>query len=85
MLKLKQKEMKVKVTKLYKGLAEVRNYDVKKCIENDESMIISYAGESMELSPEELENDIKEISKEFPSKMGGKPYKLYGYEWNPDM
>jgi hypothetical protein len=77
--------MKVKVTKLYKGLVEVRNYDVKKCIENDEPMIISYAGESMELSPEELDSDVRSISKEFPSKMGGKPYKLYGYEWNPDM
>lgn len=77
--------MKVKVTKLYKGLAEVRNYDVKKCIENKESMTIVYDGDSMELSPEELENDIKNISKEFPSKMGGKPYKLYGYEFNPDM
>ena len=77
--------MKVKVTKLYKGLAEVRNYDVKKCIENKESMTIVYDGDSMELSPEELENGIKNISKEFPSKMGGKPYKLYGYEFNPDM
>jgi hypothetical protein len=77
--------MKIKVTKTYKGLVEVRNYDVKKCIENNEPMIISYAGESMELSPEELDSDVRSISKEFPSKMGGKPYKLYGYEWNPDM
>ena len=77
--------MKKTVTKLYRGLVEVRNYDVNKCIENKESMTIVYGGESMELSPEELENDIKSKSKEFPSKMGGKPYKLYGYEWNPDM
>lgn len=77
--------MKVKVTKMYKGLVEVRNYDVKKCIENNESMTIVYDGDYMELSPEELENDVRSISKEFPSKMGGKPYKLYGYEFNPIM
>jgi hypothetical protein len=77
--------MKVKVTKLYKGLVEVRNYDVKKCIDNDESLTIVYDGDSMELSPKELDSDVKSISKEFPSKMGGKSYKLYGYEWNPDM
>ena len=77
--------MKVKLKKLYKGLAEVRDYDVKKCIENKESITIVYDEDSMELSPEELENDVKSISKEFPSKVGGKSYKLYGYEWNPDM
>jgi len=77
--------MKVKVTKLYKGCVEVRNYDVKKCIDKNESMTIVYDGNSMELSPEELENNIKSTSPEFPSKMGGKSYKLYGYEWNPDM
>ncbi len=77
--------MKVKVTKMYRGLVEVRNYDVQKCIDNNESMTIVYDGDSMELSPEELENDVKSISKEFPSKMGGKPYKLYGYEFNPIM
>jgi hypothetical protein len=48
-------------------------------------MTIVYDGDSMELSPEELENDVRSISKEFPSKMGGKPYKLYGYEFNPTM
>lgn len=77
--------MKVKVTKMYKGLVEVRNYDVQKCIDNDESMTIVYDADSMELSPEELKNDVKSISKEFPSKVGGKPYKLYGYEFNPTM
>ena len=77
--------MKVKLKKLYKGLAEVRDYDVKDCINKNESMIIVYDEDSMELSPEELENDVKSISKEFPSKVGGKSYKLYGYEWNPDM
>lgn len=77
--------MKVKVTKMYKGLVEVRNYDVQKCIDNNESMTIVYDADSMELSPEELANDVKSISKEFPSKMGSKPYKLYGYEFNPTM
>jgi len=77
--------MKKKVTKLYKGLVEVRDYDVKDCINKNESMIIVYDGDSMELSPKELTDDLKNITKEFPSKVGGKSYKLYGYEWNPDM
>ena len=69
--------MKKKVTKLYKGLAEVRDYDVKDCINKNESMIIVYDGDSMKLSPKELTDDLKNITKEFPSKVGGKSYKLY--------
>ena len=53
--------MKVKLKKLYKGLAEVRDYDVKDCINKNESMIIVYDGDSMELSPKELTDDLKNI------------------------
>lgn len=76
--------MKVKVTKLYKGLVELRDYDVKKCIDDNKSITVTYVDDSMELSPEELKNSVKSVSKLFASKMGGKSYKLMGYVWNPN-
>jgi hypothetical protein len=75
---------KIKVTKTYKGLVEVRDYDVKKCIEDNVNMQIEYADDVMTLSPIQLKNDISSTSKQFTSKVGGKAYKLYGYIWEPD-
>ena len=76
--------MKRTIKKLYKGLAEVRDYDVHNCINLDKSLEIVHNEESMILSPEELKTERKSVSKVFNSKTGGKSYKLYGYEWNPD-
>lgn len=77
--------MKVKIKKLYKGLADVRSYDVQKAIETNEPIIIEHEGEFMKLTPDQLKDEVKHISKEFPSKIGGTPYKLHSYEWDPNM
>ena len=76
--------MKKTVRKLYRGLAEVRDYDVDNCISLNKSLEIIHNEESMILSPEELKTKRKSVSKTFKSKMGGKSYKLYGYEWDPN-
>ena len=75
---------KIKVTKTYKGTIELRDYDVKKCIEDGDSIEVEFDKEVMTLSPEKLKSDIRSTSKLFTSKVGGKAYKLYGYEWEPD-
>ena len=68
--------MKKTVKKLYKGSVEVIN--------TNKHFEIVFCGESMILSSEDLVSKRKFISKTFKSKIGGKNYKLYGYEWNPN-
>jgi hypothetical protein len=75
--------MKKTVKKLYREMIEVRDYDVEKCIHNNEYFEIVYCEESMMLSPEELISKRRSTSKTFISKVGAKNYKLYGYDWNP--
>lgn len=77
--------MEKTIKKLYKNLAEVRDYDVQHAIDKNESFKIRYEGDVMTLSPEDLQK--KAISKSritFKSKMGGKDYKLISYKWEPD-
>ena len=76
--------MKKTVRKLYKGSVEVRDYDVKRCISDNKHFEIIYLKESMILSPKELTSKRKSISNTFRSKVGGKDYKLYSYEWDPN-
>lgn len=75
--------MKKTVKKLYRGMIEVRDYDVEKCIDLNEYFEIVHCGESMILSPEDLISKRRATSNTFNSKVGGKDYKLYGYEWTP--
>jgi len=77
--------MKIKVTKTYKGCIELRDYDVQKCIDKKESIKVEYAGDSMVLSPEDLQNNVVSTSALMKSKTGGKDYHLIAYEWNPDF
>lgn len=77
--------MEKQITKLYKNLAEIRDYDVQTAIDKGESFKIKYNGDIMTLSPEDLTK--KAISKSkttFKSKVGGKDYRLIGYNWIPD-
>ncbi len=76
--------MRVNVTKTYRGCIELRDYDVKKCIENKEPIEVWYDGDKMTLTPLQLSNDVFMKSKLMKSKVGGKDYHLLGYEWNPD-
>jgi regulator of replication initiation timing len=77
--------MEKQIKKLYRNLAEIRDYDVQAAIDKNEHFKIKYEGDVMTLSPEDLKNKVASTSKTtFKSKVGGKDYRLIGYEWNPD-
>jgi hypothetical protein len=76
--------MKKTVTTIFRGLVSLRDYEVKKCIDNDENMIITFEGDRMTLTPKELKDKRINTSQKYESKIGGKDYYLYGYSWNPD-
>lgn len=77
--------MQKTLKKLYKNLAEVRDYDVQAAIERNENFKITYDGEVMTLSPKDLQDKLVSRSRNtFKSKVGGKDYKLCAYEWFPD-
>ena len=63
--------------------AEVRDYDVKECVQKGESFKIEFQNEVMTLTPEDLITKIESKSPQ-KSKFDGKNYVLFGYNWNPD-
>jgi len=78
--------MKKTIKVLYKGkIADVRDYEVRKCLDKKENMIIKFKDEVMTLTSLELQTKLLRTSKyKFKSKVGGKDYFLYSYLWNPD-
>lgn len=77
--------MRVNVTKTYKGCIELRDYDVSACIVGKMPVEVFYKGDKMTLSPEDLKSRAVMRSKVMKSKVGGKDYRLIGYEWIPDQ
>lgn len=77
--------MKKTIKKIYENKADVRDYDVRKCIKTNKNMEIKFKEDIMTLTPLELKIKLKKVSKKFISKIGGKDYKLYSYDWNPDI
>jgi hypothetical protein len=74
--------MKRTVKKLYMGRAEVRDFDVKECIQKGENFKIEFDNDVMTLTPEEL---VTKLETKSPQKSNfGKDYVLFGYSWNPD-
>jgi len=77
--------MRRNVKTIYKGEAGLKDYDVRKCIADGEKMEVTYEGDMMTLSCEELTSKKGSVSQVYPSKYpGGRDYRLIGYEWNPD-
>ena len=74
------------IKKLENNLAEVRDYDVKKCISLGEKFEIVFddTNEMMTLTSEQLLSRRKNVSTPMNSKFDNKTYTLYGYMWNPD-
>lgn len=72
--------------KLTKGhYAEIRDYDVKKCIDSKTDIVIIFNDKKMTLTPQDLVDKKIYTSPLFKSKMDkGKDYKLYSYKWNPE-
>ncbi len=76
--------MRKDLKKLYEGNADIRDYEVARCISKKESVEIYFEGDKMTLSPEDLESKKIKTSGIIDSKFGGKSYRLISYAWNPD-
>ena len=75
--------MEVRLKKLWKGMVDIRDYTVQECLDKNHALRISYDGEVMVLTPHELKNSVKFISKPIKSNFDGE-YRLYSYTWNPN-
>jgi hypothetical protein len=79
------KNMEKIIKKLYRNLAELRDYEVQTAIDKNENIKIRYEGDVMTLSPEDLQKKVVSTSNTtFKSKVGGKDYKLVAFKWTPD-
>lgn len=77
--------MKFNVKKMYNGKVEVRDYQLKECLEKNDDMVIEHDGDIMTIPFVELKTKAVSKSKLFESKIpGSKSYHLIGYDWNPD-
>ena len=77
--------MRRNVTRIYQGEAGLKDYDVRKCMADGDKMEVTFEGDMMTLSNEELTSKKGSVSKVYPSQYpGGKDYRLIGYEWIPD-
>jgi hypothetical protein len=78
--------MRRNVTTLYNGIAKLKDYDVIKCIADKDKMQVTYKEDMMTLSYEELTTKKVSTSQTYTSQYpGGKDYKLFGYNWKPDV
>jgi hypothetical protein len=78
--------MRKPVTTLPNGEARLKDYDVRKCIADKDKMEVTYEGDIMTLSYEELTTKKVSTSQTYTSKFpGGKDYILLGYIWRPDV
>jgi len=68
----------------YNGCVALRDFDVEKCIKTNENMKVVYSGDTMMLSPEDLQKKLVRVSDLQKNKIpGGRDYKLYYYQWEP--
>jgi hypothetical protein len=76
--------MKIKRTKLYRDMIDVRSYEAIRCIELRENLEITYEGKKMTLTPEQLKTECVEKGLKQHSIKGSAPYSLWSYIWIPD-
>lgn len=78
--------MRIDVKKTYHGCIDLRDYVVKRCINDGESIDVHHAGYRMTLTPEQLKKDVVATSPLMKSKIeGGRDYYLFSYKWNPQV
>ena len=71
-----------KAKKIFNGHISIRDYIVRKAIRSNESIRVTYEGEKMILSVEQLKRAISTFhAKEFKSAFDDKTYKLYDFIW----
>lgn len=78
--------MRVKVNRLWHGVASVRDYQVIKAELNHEGLTIECGTESMEIPPGHIADYIDCWNdQEFISIHDGKKYKLVDFAWKPKV
>lgn len=78
------KTKKITVKKLYCGCASIRDYIVKKCIEQGKEICVYYKDQKMTLTIEDLKFNFQFHCLSFKSKWGTKPYQLYDFKFKAD-
>lgn len=78
------KTKKIKIKKLYNGCASIRDYIVKKCIEEEKEIRVHYRNWEMTLTVENLKNCFQFHNQIFKSKWGTNSYQLYDFNFIPD-
>ena len=78
--------IEVKVKSEFGGKVHLRDFEVKKFIDDNETIKVKFGSDVMTLTPSELKSKHVYTSKDkYKSKVPGYPdYYLFGYKWNPD-
>lgn len=79
------KYMPVKVTKIYRGMADARCYIVTACQRNNMGIEFDHEGEKRYVHPEEVANGevtAQGITPRFPLPDGLKTFSLVSWKWN---
>lgn len=81
--------MEKRIKKLFdhKGrlLASVRDYEVEKCLKDNDVMHIMFQDDVMSLDPDSLRNKKIITTGPIPAKYGGTGYYLINYLWQPNI
>jgi len=78
------KMMTVKIRKLFKGMASIRDYFVRKCIARNLTLRIIYEDSHMDLPPETLRRGLQLTERSFKSKFNNRKYQLLDFCWKPE-
>jgi len=72
------------IRRLWHGLASLRDYEVKRLIDNNESVCLKCGEEEMVLTPEDLLKGFDSTKKQHTSIYNvGQKYKLVDFRWKP--
>ena len=77
--------MPVKITKMYRGLADARCYIVEACQRSGQGIEFNYEGEKRYVHPEETANGqvtAQGIHPKFPLPNGMKTFSLISWKWS---
>ena len=73
-----------RVRKLWGDSVSLRDYLIRRAINERQTLRVIYQGDYMDLTPDDLKAKAFQMTKQtFRSKINGKPYNLIDYRWKP--